>query len=94
MSDVPQARARLEALLRYDGLPPFVRKEIASIIPLLGRERPEFVTKVKLPPMTRDQVHMARKLRSDGLPLNEIARKLGTNIGRVSEAINGLREGI
>lgn len=94
MSDIPQARVRLQTLLRYDDLPPFVRLEIASIIPLLGREQPKFKTKVKLPPMTRDQVELARELRDEGMPINEIARKLGTNIGRVSEAINGLREGI
>lgn len=94
MSDIPRARARLEKLLDFDDMSLFVRKEITAVIRLLKREQPEFRTRRKLPSMTRDQVQFCRKLRSQGLPLNEIARKLGTNIGRVSEAINGKRDGI
>ena len=38
----------------------------------------------------------AKELRADGLALHEIVRRLGgnTDIGRVSEAINGLRDGV
>jgi len=94
MSDIPRARARLEKLLDFDDMSLFVRKEITAVIRLLKREQPEFRTRNKLPPLTREHVALCRKLRNEGLPLNEIARKLGTNIGRVSEAINGKRNGI
>jgi hypothetical protein len=38
----------------------------------------------------------AKELRREGLALHEIVRRLGgnTDIGRVSEAINGKRDGI
>ena len=94
MSDIPRARARLEKLLDYEFTTMFVRKEITAVIRLLKREQPEFRTRRKLPPLTRDHVTLCRQLRNEGRPLNEIARKLGTNIGRVSEAINGKRNGI
>ena len=93
MSDIGRARDILRMALRADDIK-LVRRAIQQALDLMERERPEFKTKIKLPPMTREQVLLARELRGNGLPLNEIARKLGTNIGRVSEAINGLREGI
>jgi hypothetical protein len=94
MSYIPRARARLEKLLDHEDMPIFVFKEITAVIRLLKREQPEFRTRRKLPPLTREHVALCNKFRNDGLPLNEIARKLGTNIGRVSEAINGKRKGI
>lgn len=95
MSDIPRARAILQrALDAGESNDKFVRACIRQALALLDREKPTFKTERKLPPLTREQVAMAIDYREQGLPLNEIARKLGTNIGRVSEAINGLRQGI
>jgi DNA invertase Pin-like site-specific DNA recombinase len=95
MSDIPRARAILQKALDCDpGNERMLRYCIRQALTLLDRERPEFTAPRKLPTLTHDQVEFIRELRSDGLPLNEIARKLGTNIGRVSEAINGKRNGI
>ena len=76
-------------------MPTFVLKEITAVhSPARSRTARIPNADRKLPPLTREHVARCRKLRNDGLPLNEIARKLGTNIGRVSEAINGKRKGI
>jgi hypothetical protein len=95
MSDIPRARAILQKALDSDhGNEKLLRYCIRQALALLDRERPEFTAPRKLPTLTRDHVELCRKLRAEGRPLNEIARKLGTNIGRVSEAINGKRDGI
>ena len=44
--------------------------------------------------MTNHKRLRARNLRRKGLSLRAIALALNTNIGRVSEAINGKRNGI
>jgi len=93
MSDIPFARACLQKALKSDELA-FVHASIKIALRRLDREQPEFKAPRKLPPLTGQQVDFCRLLRGHGLPLNEIARKLGTNIGRVSEAINGKRKGI
>ena len=93
MSDIPRARAMLQKALDSEDIK-FVHQAIKRALGLLTREQPEFRTRRKLPPLTREHVQLCRRLRHQGLPLNEIARKLGTNIGRVSEAINGKRNGI
>ncbi|HEU0063234.1 MAG TPA: hypothetical protein VFR19_25375 [Hyphomicrobiaceae bacterium] len=94
MSDVPRAKAIIDALLRLHDMDPFVRKGLNSARALLERERPAFRARRSLPTMTRADVAEAIELRRRGWPLNRIARHLGTNIGRVSEAINGHRDGI
>lgn len=89
MSDIPRARRALEAA---EASPPgnekFLRYCIREARKYLDREKPEFKTARKLPALTDEQKQFCRQLRVEGLPLNEIARKLGTNIGRVSEAVN------
>ena len=93
MSDIPFARAVLRKALQSDDLK-FVYASIRIALKRLDREKPEFTTRAKLPPLTREQVKTIHRLRAQQMPMNEIARKLGTNIGRVSEAINGKRNGI
>ena len=93
MSDIPFARACLQRALKSDDLK-FVHGSIRVALRRLVRERPEFMTRAKLPPLTREQVQIIHRLRAQEMPMNEIARKLNTNIGRVSEAINGTRNGI
>ena len=93
MSDIPFARACLQRALKSDDLK-FVHGSIRVALRRLDREKPEFIAPKKLPPLTEFQVLLCRALRTEGYPLNEIARKVKTNIGRVSEAINGKRNGI
>src|SRR5262245_51542711 len=94
MSNVPQAKAMLDKLLSGAQMSPLVRQTLQRGRGLLDREKPEFTAPRTLPTMTREQVEQACELRAKGWPINRIARHLGTNIGRVSEAINGRREGI
>jgi hypothetical protein len=101
MSNIPQAKKMLDKLLGrkpFAGpgaqLTPFVRKTLMAVRGLLDRERPEYRAPRTLPAMTREEVAEACALRERGWPINRIARHLGTNIGRVSEAINGRRDGI
>jgi DNA invertase Pin-like site-specific DNA recombinase len=93
MSDIPFARVILRKALASEDVK-FVHQAIKRALGLLTRDAPEFMTRAKLPPLTREQVKTIRRLREQEMPMNEIARKLGTNIGRVSEAINGKRNGI
>jgi hypothetical protein len=101
MSNVPQAKRILDKLLGRQPISgsgaqmtAFVRRELLRVRGLLDRERPAYRASRTLPTMTREQVSEACALRERGWPINRIARHLGTNIGRVSEAINGKRDGI
>ena len=42
--------------------------------------------------LTREQKHLARRLRTGGLKLNEIARELNTTLGTVSVTVKGAQE--
>jgi len=94
MSDIPRARARLVKLLHFDGIPPFVRKEITAVIKLLDREKPEFKVNHDCNPVTREQAAQIKLLRAQGHSLRQIAAITKQNSGRVSEVINGKRKGI
>jgi len=99
MSDIPRARAMLEKADKVEsgpGAEKMLRYIIREALKHLDRERPEFVAPKKRPPLTVEQVMRAKELRAQGLALHEIVRRLGgnTDIGRVSEAINGLRDGV
>jgi DNA invertase Pin-like site-specific DNA recombinase len=95
MSDIPRARAILRKADKVlAGDERMLRYIITQALQFLDREKPEFKAKRKLPPLTIDQAMQIKELRADGVPVNEIARRFGTNIGRVSEIINGLRDGI
>lgn len=68
---------------------PKARELLLEALTLLDREKPKFRAAKKYPRLTEPQKREARFLREDyGLSLNEIAQKLNTNIGRVSEAVN------
>jgi DNA-binding NarL/FixJ family response regulator len=95
LSDIPRARAILRKVDKVSaGDERMLRYIIAQALRFLDREKPEWKAPRKLPPLTIEQAMQVKELRAEGLPMNEIARKLGTNIGRVSEVINGLRDGI
>jgi len=79
MSDIPKARQLIRDAHRL----------IATALKLLDREKPEFVAPAKLRKLTPEERERCRQLRQRGMAVNDIARMLGTNHGRVSEAING-----
>lgn len=87
MSDIPMARVVLEHALTKDTLE-VVRKDIQTALNLMSRKKPAFVAERKIAPLSETDKEHARILRQQGHALNDIARRLQTNIGRVSEAIN------
>lgn len=97
MSDIPAARRLLRTLLRPDydhRLKKETKRVIVSALSLMHRESPFMRVPTFNPPMTRRQVRVARRLRRNGWGLQKIADRIGTNIGRISEAVNGRYEGI
>jgi DNA-directed RNA polymerase specialized sigma24 family protein len=83
LSNIPEARRLLnEASSLHDW------DMVQDAIKLLDRKKPDFVAKRKLKPLTDDQRMTAKAYRRRGYTVHEIAQALGTNIGRVSEAIN------
>jgi len=94
MSDIPRARRILQWALAEDRDLDDTRKAITRALGLMTREKPEFRVEHDVEPMTNHKRLRARNLRRKGLSLRAIALALNTNIGRVSEAINGKRNGI
>lgn len=87
MSNIPQARSLLQGMLGWE-LEDHVRETVEAALGLLDRKKPEFVAERKIAPLSDTDKEHARILRKQGHALNDIARRLQTNIGRVSEAIN------
>lgn len=90
MSNIPEARRILTQLREHElecG-PYHIAKVLHEVLKLLDRKKPAFRARSSVPALTDDQRTEARRLRSLRKPVNEIARILGTNQGRVSEAIN------
>ncbi len=83
MSNIPEARRLLN-----EGLHLCDWGMVRDAVKLLDRKKPDFVAKRKLKPLTDEQRASARTYRRNGYTVHEIAQSLGTNIGRVSEAIN------
>jgi hypothetical protein len=90
VSDIPQARTILAEAIRLDEASK-IRRSILRALDLMVRRKPSFRCKAEIPKLTRDQKRRAVRLRSTGMPMNRIARMLGTNLGRISEAVNGRR---
>jgi hypothetical protein len=88
MSDIPRAREILKKALEdwwtSDALDS--RVAIREALKFLDRKKPEFVAARKVRALSPYNVEYARELRRVGLSLHEIAVKLKTNVGRVSEA--------
>jgi hypothetical protein len=85
MSNIPRAREVLEEAMRGK-LDPIVA--IESALSMMTRRKPDFVAPRRLGAMNAFHVEHAKTMRRAGMAINDIARNLGTNIGRVSEAIN------
>ena len=93
MSDIPRARRALRKALDADGL---FSKDfwIHQALCNMTRKTPAFRVEHDAEPMSNHKRLRARNLRRKGLSLRAIALALNTNIGRVSEAINGKQKGI
>lgn len=93
MSNIPLARRiLLDALAGpYDA---FERTNaIIEALDHLDRKKPAFVTHRTVKALTWRQKAKARHMREhEKMSLHDIAVRLGTNIGRVSEAINEVDE--
>jgi len=94
MSDIPRARRILQWALAEDRDLHATRKAINRALRLMTRKSPEFRVEHDAEPMNDRKRKRARILRRQGISLRNIALALNTNIGRVSEAINGKRNGI
>jgi len=97
-SDIPRAREMLEEvrreLVQMQMTLDILKIYLEEIPPLLVRESPAFRAPATHRPMTHEQVLRARRLRDREWSLQDIADDLGVQIGRVSEAVNGKREGV
>lgn len=88
VSDIRQARVILEHAVRTGETCGDLRSAIERALPLLDRKKPVFVARAQVKALTFRQKVTARTMREQGLPMHQIAIRLGTNHGRVSEAIN------
>jgi hypothetical protein len=93
MSDIPRARDFLYAAVAAKSLAD-CKSYVNAALDNMTREKPKFRVEHDAEPMTDHKRLRARNLRRKGLSLRSIAAALNTNIGRVSEAINGKRKGI
>ena len=93
MSDIPRARNKLLVALDLNDIDE-CKHWVRMALKLMTRKSPAFRVEHDAEPMTDHKRKRARNLRRKGLSLRAIASALNTNIGRVSEAINGKRNGI
>jgi hypothetical protein len=85
MSDIPRARELLKKALEsneeWSGY-----SYVEEALLLLDRKKPTYIAPSKVRALSPFNVAYVRELRRVGLSLHEIAVKLKTNVGRVSEA--------
>lgn len=86
MSNVPRARKMLTETLRSDDLG-FVHGGVRNALELLYRKQPKFKADAEYHKLSPSQRLEALRMRQTGIGINTIARELGTNHGRVSEAL-------
>jgi DNA-directed RNA polymerase specialized sigma24 family protein len=88
MSNIPKAREDLEATIAALSDALMLAKRALHN---MTREKAAFRAKAFVPSLTPEQRVTAYLLREEGWALQRIATRLGTNIGRVSEVVNGKR---
>ena len=86
MSNIPQARAIL--MRAQKAAPEEMRQGIRDALALMVRRLPAYRFGVEHEPLAPSQRRQARRLHRVGWSIERIARELGTNTERVSEAIN------
>jgi hypothetical protein len=85
-SNIPEAKRILKIALG-NSLLPGTRDCITTALSLMDRKKPEFVARRKIKALTWRQKMKAREMRKTGMSQHDIAIRLGTNHGRVSEAL-------
>ncbi|MGM5019229.1 hypothetical protein [Tardiphaga sp. 367_B4_N1_1] len=91
-SNIPKAKSILRAAISRDNAEWDMHEAIVEALALMDRKKPTFVAKKRLKALTWRQKLKARELRSTGMSQNEIAIRLGTNHGRISEALEETEE--
>lgn len=87
MSNIPKARAVLTLIIDEQPQSRFAyRLAIIQALKLMHRKRAKFRGRNNHKPLDAPRRHRARLLRREGYSLDEIAKRLGTSIGRVSYA--------
>lgn len=85
---IPEVRARLMELTTELNC-----AELATLAEELKRRKPlRPRSRARRPRLTDEQAAEAKRLYMGGMAMHEVALRLGTNIGRVSEAVQGFRE--
>lgn len=93
MSDIKKARALLERALRSSQIPTHVRSTIKQALGLMRRRRPKFIARrTRHPALTPTDKIRVDEMRGQEIAMSDIAKKLDTNIGRVSTHINKEKE--
>lgn len=97
MSNIPEARNLLKQAFicldnasegGYDVAIAEALDKITDALVLMSRRKPKFVSPKKIRPLSPAEELRAVYLRNvEHLPLNDIARELKTNLGRISEAL-------
>jgi hypothetical protein len=82
-SDVPHARILLAEAAAHVAE---ADRLITEATDLLHRRKPAFVAPRTQKPLSAAQKTRARRMRKKGMSVLEIARRLNTNHGRISEA--------
>jgi hypothetical protein len=85
VSNIPEARSLLKGA--QEGSWSY-RWAVEKALPLLDRKKPTFVARKSIPKLSEGDKAFCIDLRAKGLSMNAIARRMHTNLGRVSEAIN------
>lgn len=93
MSNIPRARWHLiDAITDHADDAGYLCTSIKLALADMTRIKPAFRAAPELPPLTKSQRDAAVWMRAQGISLNRISVVLKTNIGRVSEAINGKKK--
>lgn len=89
-SNIPEARRILQEAIAgdnsYDSTSMY--GAIVQALSLMDRKKPEFVAPRVIKPLSDAAKKEVKRLRAQGMGINAIAHKLGTNHGRVSEALS------
>jgi hypothetical protein len=86
VSDIPRARELIKQAIAEINDYKAPLWELEEALKLLDRKKPEFIAPRKTRKLSPYNIEYARLLRATGMSLADIAVKVKSNIGRVSEA--------
>lgn len=91
MSNIPKARAILQKALEESVTVTQYKLAVTQALGLMTRDKPAFVVRTEMPAPSEEQIAEAKSLRKLGKSLQYIATHTGMQIGRVSEAVGGVK---